>query len=614
MSARLQGSNAVLAFTGSQLAVLVIIVITVGALLVNRLPPDLVALIALLSLGLSGLVPVEQALAGFSRPAVITIIGLFIISASLERTGVVQWLAEQLARLSGTTERRMVAVFMAAGALLSLIMNNIAAGAVLLPAAIVVAHGARVPPSKLLLPLGFSTLLGGMATLFTTANIIISGYLQAQGQRPLAPLDFLPIGGLTVLLGIGYMLLIGRRLLPARDSLLRTALAQPNLLDTYQLAQRLWEVRVLPGSPLVGQCLQDTAIGAQYGTTVVAIWHGREARMPPSPADVIAANDILLVLGREERVRALTAFGTTVGRNGRYRATMQDLPVQLTEVVIGPRAQAIGSTLKHLRFRSKFGLTAVGIWREGVSHRTDVGDVPLRAGDAVLMVGPPAGIDSLAQEEGFILPDRQAPAHLLPHKAGWAVAITAAVLLLAALNIIPTAEAMLAGAAGMVLSGCLTTEDAYRAIEWKVVVLIAGMAPIGTALVATGLAERLGTLITTSVGSLGPLALVVALYSSAVLLTQVIGGQVTALILGPIAVNAALAVHVNPSAVGVAVAMGCSVAFLTPIAHPVNILMMGPGGYTARDFGRVGLGMTLVCFVGLIAGMLLFWNLGSGSL
>jgi di/tricarboxylate transporter len=187
-------------------------------------------------------------------------------------------------------------------------------------------------------------------------------------------------------------------------------------------------------------------------------------------------------------------------------------------------------------------------------------------------------------------------------------------LLLAALNIIPTAEAMLAGAAGMVLSGCLTTEDAYRAIEWKVVVLIAGMAPIGTALVATGLSERLGTLITTSVGSLGPLALVVALYSSAVLLTQVIGGQVTAVILGPIAVNAALEVQVNPSAVGVAVAMGCSVAFLTPIAHPVNILMMGPGGYTARDFGRVGLGMTLVCFVGLIAGMLLFWNLGSGSI
>lgn len=585
-----------------------IVILTIIALLSNRLPPDLVALVALLTLGLSGLVSVEQALGSFSRPAVITIIGLFIITATLERTGVVQWLAARLARLSGTTERRMIIVFMVAGALLSLVMNNIAAGAVLLPAAIVVTHKAHVPSSKLLMPLGFSTLIGGMATLFTTANIILSGYLQAQGQTALKMLDFLPIGGLTVLLGIGYMVLIGRHLLPTRESIVRSALAEPNLLDTYELGQRLWEVRVLPSSPLVGKQLRETAIGAQYGTTVVAIWHGREANMPPAPTNIIAANDILLVLGSQERVQELTVFDTVVGRNGRYRATMQNLPVQLTEVVIGPRAHAIGSTLKQLRFRSKFGLTAVGIWREGLSHRTDVGDFSLRAGDAVLMVGPPAGVDSLAQEEGFIIPTRPEPV-LLTQKAGWAVLITVVVLLLSAFNLIPTAEAMLTGAAAMVLTGCLTTEDAYRAIEWRVVVLIAGMSPIGIALVATGLAERLGGLITTSVGALGPLALIITMYTITVLVTQLVGGQVTALILGPIAVNVALTLHVNPSAVAVAVAMGCSVAFLTPMAHPVNILMMGPGGYTMRDFGRVGFGMTVVCFVGLVAGMLLFWQL-----
>jgi di/tricarboxylate transporter len=597
------------AFSPRELELLIIISLALGFILSNRLRPDLVALLVLLALGLGGLLTSEEALAGFARPAVITIVGLFVITASLERTGVVQWLADRLARLSGTSERRMISVFMGAGALLSLVMNNIAAGAVLLPAAVSVARKAQVRESRLLMPLAFSTLLGGMATLFTTANIIISGSLQAQGQRGLTLLDFLPTGGAMVLAGMAYMLLIGRHMLPSRESVGRAALARTDLTKTYQLAERLWEVRVLPDSPLVNQPLAASVIGTRLGVAVAAIWRGREARIPPAPTDLIAAGDILLVLGREERVRQLEAQRTTIGRYGYHRPAGSDLSVHLTEVVIGPRSPAIGQTLKELRFRTKFGLTTVALWREGRSYRTDVGDFPLQAGDAVLMVGAPGRIALLAEEPGYIVLSGAHSQPHAPHKAIWAVTITALVLLLSAAGLAPTAEAMLAGAAALVLTGCINMEDAYRAIEWRVVVLIAGMLPIGTALVETGLAARIGQAFTATLAPAGPLELFAGRYLFTVVLAQLVGGQVTALIVGPIAVSAAVQLGVNPSAVGVAVAIGCSAAFLTPIAHPVNVLMMGPGGYSFNDFLRVGLGLTIVCFVTLLLAMPLFWAL-----
>jgi di/tricarboxylate transporter len=315
-------------------------------------------------------------------------------------------------------------------------------------------------------------------------------------------------------------------------------------------------------------------------------------------------------MGREERVRQLEAQHTTIGRYGYHRNGSPNLSVHLTEVVIAPRSPAIGKTLKELRFRTKFGMTTVALWREGRSYRTDVGDFPLEAGDALLMVGAPGRIALLDQEPGYIVLNG---AHTLPlpdkRKAFLALAITALVLLLSAANILPSAEAMLAGAAALVLTGCITMEDAYRAIEWRVVVLIAGMLPIGTALVETGLAARIGQAFTVTLAPAGPLALIAGLYLFTVLLTQLVGGQVAALLVGPIAVSAAIQLGVNPPAVGVAVAMACSAAFLTPIAHPVNVLMMGPGGYTFNDFLRVGLGMTIVCFLTLLLVIPLFWAL-----
>jgi di/tricarboxylate transporter len=368
-------------------------------------------------------------------------------------------------------------------------------------------------------------------------------------------------------------------------------------------------VRVLPGSPLVGQTLGASLIGSQLGVAVMAIWSGRTARIAPAPDEVIAADDLLLVLGREERVSQLAALGARLGRNGHGPQALRTLAVYLCEVLIGPRASAIGQTLKSLRLRSRFGVTAVALWREGRSYRTDVGDFVLEPGDALLVVGGPEALHSLAAEPGLITPDQPQEPPPPPERARWAVGITLAALFLSATAALPTAEVLLAGGALLVQTGCLSMEDAYRAIEWRVVVLIAGLLPIGTALTESGLAAQIGQALAGSLASAGPLALLAALYLLTVALTQVVGGQVAALLVGPVAVSAAVQLQVNPQAVGVAVAMACSAAFLTPVAHPVNLLMLGPGGYTFGDFLRVGSGLALVCFLTLLATMPLLWPL-----
>jgi len=238
-----------------------------------------------------------------------------------------------------------------------------------------------------------------------------------------------------------------------------------------------------------------------------------------------------------------------------------------------------------------------------------VGKLPLDVGDALLVMGVPSRIASLAKDRDFlVLHNPQAPQILHPDKAIWALLITALVLMLSIFEIIPTAEAMLIGAAAMALTGCINLDEAYRTIEWRVVFLIAGMLPISIAMVNTGLAARVGDAVVASVAPYGPLALIAGLFFLTVGVTQVIGGQVAALIVGPIAVRSALTLGVNPQAVAVAVAIACSTAFLTPVAHPVNVLMMGPGGYTFNDFFKVGVGMTVITFVTLLLGMIMFWG------
>lgn len=595
-----------------ELALIAFIVVALLLIMSGRVRPDLVGILIIVALPLTGIITPEQAISGFSRSAVVTIIGLFVITQSLEDTGVVAWIAARLKAVGAGSEARLVGLFMLVGAALSLVMNNIAAGAVLLPAAVQVARESRVAPSKILIPLSFGTLVGGMATYFTTANIIMSGVLEEYGQQPLSMGDFLATGGLIAVAAFVYMMVIGRRILPTNESAAQTASAyalSQSLSAAYQLEERLWEIRVLPGSKLANVSLANSGIGHDLGLTLLAIWRGHRAIFDPQPTEVLHPQDYLVILGREDRVILMRDWGVEIGRPDMKGNGKRDYTVDLTEVVIPPRSSVIGTTLTDMRFRSKYHLTAVALWRGGRSYRTDVGKVPLSVGDAILMVGAPAKIKSLAQERDFmVLQSGHRYRPPLPQKAPIALAITVLVLLASIFEIIPTPEAMLLGMAALALAGCITLDEAYRAIEWRVVFLIAGMLPLSIALINTGLAARIGDGIVGVVAPYGGLALIGALFMLTVLITQVIGGQVAALIVGSIAVTAALQTNVSPQAVAVAVAIACSAAFLTPIAHPVNVLMMGPGGYKSGDFLKAGLGMTIVTIITLLIGMRLFWG------
>jgi di/tricarboxylate transporter len=592
------------------IAIIIVVVIVTGT---NWLRGDLVALLLLALLPLTGLTTYQEAFSGFSQSVVITIIGLFVITQALEETGVVQWLAGRLRSMGGGSELKLLLLFMSTGALLSLVMSTIAAGAVLLPAAIQVSRESDVPPSKLLMPLAFGTLMGGMATYFATASILLSGILREQGQPGLNMMDFLPTGGLIVLVGIGFMALIGRHWLPRRASVVQAAtpyLLSRTLYDTYHLDEQLWEVYVPAASQLVDLPLGHSRIGQALGLTVLSIWRGPQAILTPPTNTIIRAQDYLLVLGTAERVGALADWGAEIGRPSDKLHRRQNYYVDLTEVVIPPRSNLIGHSLAELQFRSKYQLTAVALWRAGTSFMTDVGQMVLEVGDALLMVGRPAQIRMLSQDRNFmVLQSSHAARPPLPQKARWALTITTLVFLASSTRLIPTGQAVMLGVAALALTGCINLDAAYRGVTWRVVFLVAGMLPLSIAMVNTGLAEYLAQRLVWIFSPLGSLALIAGFFLITVFFTQILSGQVTALLVGPVAVTAALDLGVTPQAVAVTVAMACSAAFLTPIAHPVNVLMMGPGSYTQRDFLKLGSVMIAVTLITLLLGMQIFWDI-----
>lgn len=604
-------------FSPQEITLIVIVVIGLVLILSNRLRADVGALIIMLALSVFGVITPEEALSGLSRPAITTLIGLFIITNALEETGIVQRLANRIRLMGGGSEARLIVIFMGAGALLSLVMNNIAAGAVLLPAAVQVGRDSNVNPSKLLMPLAFGTLVGGMATYFTTANIVVSSILVDQGQDGLTMLDFLPTGGLIVLVSLVFMATIGRRLLPDRQSAAPATASSLSraLSETYQLEERLWELHVQPESRLIGVPLKDSHIGEELGISVLAVWRGHEAILNPEPTETIQNDDYLLVVGQEERVRRLFEWGLKLGRaeksdaDPRRYKRKHEYAVDLTEVIIPPRSTVVGKSLLELRFRNRYGLTTVALWREGRSYRTDVGKFRLQVGDALLMVGPAKRINALAQDKDFmVMQSSHAFAPSAPNKMLWALAITAFVLIASILEFIPTPEAMLLGGVAMVLTGCINMDEAYRAIEWRVIFLIAGMSAVSIGMINTGLAERVGVGLVNTLDPYGAIALIAGLFGITMLATQIMGGQVSGLVMGPIAVSAGLQIGMHVDAIAVAVAIACSTAFLTPMAHPVNVLMMGPGGYTQSDFIKVGFFMTVLVFIATLAGMVLFWG------
>jgi di/tricarboxylate transporter len=596
----------------SALFLLAVVLVAAVLLIATRIRADLVALLTLVALALSGIVSPTEAFAGFSSSAVITILAIFIISEAMHQTGLTLMLGQRLLRLSGGGERRAVLLTTLAGALLSLFMNNLAAAGVLLPAVISLSRQTRTAPSRLLMPLAFGTILGGMATLLTTANIVVSGTLRESGLEPFNLLSFLPIGIPIVVAGTAYLTLAGRRLLPERypaGQSARAARLRAELEALYGIERTLCEVRVQAGSALAGMSLRQGEWATHLGLTVVGLARDGRVTVSPSPDEIMREGDVVLAQGMP-REDVLTAYGLRLQSEPEMTHNIADGAAVLGEIVLSPRASSAGKTLRDLHFREKYGLNVLALWRRNKPVVESISDMTLEPGDALLVQGPARRFRVLRDQHDFLLLEQDPDAVLRPRRAPLAAAITLVTLVVAAMGWLPVPVATLAGAALLMLTRCVSMDDAYRAIEWKAIFLIAGMWPLGTALASTGLADMAAASLLRLAHGLPTLALAAILLMAAGVLSQVIGGQVAVpILLAPIAVAIGSGMGADPRGLAMAVALGSSLGFLTPVGHPVNTLVMGPGGYSSRDFLRVG-GLLLVILVPIIlAGLHLFWKL-----
>ncbi len=584
------------------LIVLSILIAAVILFVMDKLRPDIVALLVVSALLLGRVLNITDALAGFSNPAVIAIAAIFIITAGLTNTGVAAWFGRYLFRAAGKSEIRLIALTMGASAMLSLVMNNIASASVLLPGLNGVSRRAKISPSKLMIPLSFGTLLGGMATLFTTVNLLANDALHKSGLRPFSLWDFFRIGSILLISGILFMITFGRKLLPNHPPQERTRSNRfaGDLMKLYHLADSILEANILTGSPLDGKTIFESRLGRDFGLNIIGIIRGRIITLAPQLNDILLIGDRLLIEGEQKLFQeAKDKIGLEIASiESPQELRLSDRRVGVVEVLISPHAGVVGRSLREIHFRRKFGVITLAILRDGIPILRGIPDIPLHFGDTLLIQGPRRHIRLLNEERDFIV--LEDPGYLgevgRPEKAPWALAGMVIMLLIAGFGILPIAAAALIGALIMILSGALKIDEGYQAIEWKAIVMVAGMLSLGTALQNTGAANLISHNLLHLLEPMGPMAVLAGFFLISLLLAQILSGAAATVLIAPIALSTATQLHVSAYPLVMAVVLGASSAFLTPVSHPVNVLVMGPGGYRFGDFARVGLFLSLIVF------------------
>ncbi len=583
---------------------LAIIVAAVILFATEKLRVDVVALLVLLTLVLTGLVTPEEAFAGFANPAVITVWAVYIVSGGLFKTGVADFLGQQITRLAGKSEPRLIAVIMLTCGTMSAFMNNIGAVAVLLPAVVGISRQAKVPLSRLLIPLAFSSLLGGNITLIgTPPNILAASILADRGLPTFRFFDFAPTGLIVFGVGVLYMVFIGRHLIPIRASVEEQ--------QVQRLREYITEIRVPPDSPLVGKTLVESRLGTDYDVTVLAIVHPNGLQTAVGRDTLIQPNDLLIVEAPVEKLmRAREALNFVIEPRSKMKIEqLESDQLHIFEATLAPRSPLIGRTLKEVRFRERYGFNALAIWRHGEVIIERLHQVRLQFGDALLLEGPRDRLPELLEANDFLILEPVKLEQRRFDKAPVAVGAMALVLVLVTLLNFHISTAMVIGAVLMVLTRCLSMEQAYESIEWRSVFLIAGMLPLGTAMESTGTAQYLADWIVRLLGGFGPLAVLAGMYLLVTVLTQPMSNAAATVLIAPIAIDIALSLGANPQPFVLATVIGASTSFLTPVGHQVNVLVFGPGGYRFFDYTRTGGPMTLVILIATLIFLPMIWPL-----
>lgn len=589
---------------------LIIIFGAVVLLVSNRLRADLVALMVMVALGLSGVITSQESFSGFSSSAVMTILGISMISVALQMTGATNSLGRIMLKLGGGSETRLVLMVTLVSAILSLFMNNIAAVGVLLPAVMSLSRRSRVSPSRLLMPLAFGTILGGMATLLTTSNIIVSGALREAGLPSFGLLDYFPVGGPVMIAGILFLSLVGIRLLPSgsnADKIDGKRELTERLSELYQVRKNLVRLELLPDSPLANRSIKEGCWSRNLHLNLLAVLRSKETIFSPEPDLPVLAGDILIARGQiSPELAEINRLKVEPVSLPELKVTDESHP--LAEILVSPHSRLIGKSIREINFRDRYGLSVIGIWRSGKPVDIDHADLPLQFGDALLVTGHAMQIRNLRNNEDLVVLEEDPDAILLPRKGLITIIITLATLLVAAIGYLPVALVAIGGALLLILTGSMSLNDAFRGIEWKAIFLIAGLWPLSIALQSSGLAEKAVSSMLGLLGPIQPILLITLFLAISMLLTLLMSGQVSAIVMIPLALTAAQSLGLDARPFAMAVAMGCSLAFVTPLGHPVNIMVMSPGGYSFKDYAKVGLPLTIISFVLIILLIRIYWG------
>lgn len=585
------------------LITLLILVATIILFSIEVLSVDLVAIVAVLALIFFRILSPEDAFAGFSNTALIMIASILIMTTGLIKAGVADRIAHLILKRAGTHPVRLMFMFLITVGLTSAFINNVAATALLLPAAVNVARMAKLNPSRLLMPLAFGSMLGGMCTLIgTSTNIAVSEALSTYNINTFSLFEFTPIGLLIFGAGLLFFITIGRMLLPDRE--------KETVIEEYGIREYLSELKILPSSPLVGTPISEGTFGAGPDLTIVGIYRESKNIYIPGEHYTIRGGDSLLVMGSIDN---LTKAGQIKGvelKSG-FKRRDEDLEpgnVRMVEAVIAADSFLEWKTLKEMNFRHTYGLSIIALYRHGICLREKVGRILLRVGDVLLIQGERDRIDALKDILKLIVIGDVTPERYRTNKAGISSVIFLISIIIGSTGFIPISVSFLAGAVLMVLTRCLYADEVYKAVNWHLLVLIGGMISFGIAVERSGTAQFLADQIIRVTEPYGIYALLGAFFVLTVILTQPISNVAAALLILPIAVHTALQLGVNPKTFAITVAIAASCSFITPL-EPASVLVYGPGRYRFTDFTRVGLPLTVVAFIIAMIFIPLFWPL-----
>jgi di/tricarboxylate transporter len=581
--------------------VLGLLVLAVVLFSIEVVSVDIITLILLLALVGTGTLSVADAFRGFSDEIIIILASIFVLSGALQETGVVDAIGARLVRLAKGGENRLLLLLMGGVSGTSAFMNNTTVTAMLVGPVMGMARKAKISASRLLLPMAFASILGGTCTLIgTSTNVAVSGFIARAGLTPLGMFEITPIGLILVAVGIAYMMLIGKRLLPVH--------ADESLVEGDAIREYLSEIVVLPGSPLIGQRFFQSDL-ATMDFRILKVMRGAK-NFAPDAESKVEDGDTLLVSGDLENLMKVKATeGIEIKPDWKLGDVgLVDGETKIVEALVSPQSHLVGRTLIEADYRQEHGLTVLAVHRRGQSLRQKIGAIRLRVGDLLLVQGQKGRLESLQRQRELAVLAELPPTTVKKRRGLYAAGFFLAALVLGGLEVLPVSMSLLAAAVLSVLFRCIAVERAYQFIDWRLLILIGGMTAFGVAIDQTGADTLLAHWIVTLLKPWGVMAILSGFFVLTVLLTQPMSNAAAALVVLPVAMETARVLGANERTFAIAIMLAASISFITPF-EPSCILVYGPGKYKFRDFVKTGAVLTLILGIVVLALVPVFWPL-----